>query len=180
MSRREIGDLFQSPILLDLSILIMENSLVLKEKIYETLQARFVDTDLFIVDIQVSATARINIFVDGKENITIQQCAETSRFIEEYLESNGLVGEKYWLEVSSPGLDEPFKVVQQYEKWLEKPVEILLLSGTKEIGNLKSFDNETISIEIPEQKKKKEIIPAELKTFNRADIKYTRKHFVFK
>lgn len=158
----------------------MENIDILKEKISAVLTERFDGTDLFIVDIQVTVTNRIAVFVDGKENITIQQCAEISRFLENYLETNGLVGEKYWLEVSSPGLDEPFKVSAQYEKWLEKPVEVLLISGIKEIGTLKAYDGESVTIELPEQKKKKEIIPAELKTYTQADIKYTRKHFVFK
>lgn len=158
----------------------MENIEILKDKIVAVLTERFQETDFFIVDIQVTVTQKITVFVDGKENITIQQCAEISRFLENYLETNGLVGERYWLEVSSPGLDEPFKVAQQYEKWLEKPVEVLLTSGIKEIGTLKAFDEASVTIELPEQKKKKEIIPAELKTFAQADIKYTRKHFVFK
>lgn len=44
------------------------------------------------------------VFVDGMENIRIEQCAEISRFLEAYLEENGLVGEKYTMEVSSPGI----------------------------------------------------------------------------
>lgn len=159
----------------------MENTDNLKQKITEALDERFQDTDLFIVDIQISAAPRIVVFLDGKiEHVTIQQCASISRYLEEYLETNGLVGEKYWLEVSSPGLEEPFKVAQQYVKWLNKPVEVLLLSGIKEVGELKAFDEDSVTIEVPENKIKKEIIPAEQKTFAQADIKYTRKHFVFK
>lgn len=158
----------------------MESIDTLKEKISQVLTERFEGTDLFIVDIQITVTQKIALFVDGKENITIQQCAEISRFVENYLESNGLVGEKYLLEVSSPGLDEPFKVPQQYEKWLGKEVEVLLTSGIKEIGSLQAFDDVSVTIEIPEQKKKKEIIPAVSKTFAQSEIKYTRKHFVFK
>ena len=159
----------------------MENIDNLKQKVTEALVERFVDTDFFLVDIQISVAPRIVVFIDGKtEHINIRECARISRYLEEFLESNALVGEKYWLEVSSPGLEEPFKVEQQYIKWLNKPVEVLLLDGIKEIGELKAFDENSVTIEIPEQKKKKEIIPAELKTFAKADIKYSRKHFVFK
>ncbi|HUH74396.1 MAG TPA: hypothetical protein VLZ75_08295 [Chitinophagales bacterium] len=159
----------------------MENIDNLKLKITEAIEERIQDTDLFLVDIQISVTSRIGVFLDGKtEHITIKQCTDISRFLENYLESNALVGEKYLLEVSSPGLDEPFKVTEQYVKWLNKPVEVLLLSGIKEIGELKAFDENSVTIEVAEQKKKKEIIPAEQKTFANADIKYTRKHFVFK
>lgn len=153
---------------------------VLKDKISTTLTEKFEGTDIFIVDIRVTASGNIAVFIDDKQNITISTCVEVSRFLENYLESNELVNEKYKLEVSSPGMDEPFKVPQQYQKWINNPVEVLLNSGIKEIGKLQSFDDDSITIELPEMKKKKEIIPAEIKTYARADIKYTRKHFVFK
>jgi len=158
----------------------MENTESLKENIWSTLTAHFEGTTLFVVDVQVSVTGKITVYADGESNITIQQCAEISRFLENYLETEGLVGEKYLLEVSSPGLDEPFKVPQQYSKWLNREVEVLLRSGVKETGTLTAFDEQGVTIVVPEQKKKKEVIPAETKTFSNDDIKYTRKHFVFK
>lgn len=159
----------------------MKDVAVVKERIIDSLTERFEDTDFFIVEVQVTPTGNVNVFVDNlKENINIQQCVDLSRYLENYLESNELVSEKYKLEVSSPGMDEPFRVPQQYEKWTSKPVEVLLKSGIKEVGNLIAFTEEKITIEIPEKKKKKEIIPAEQKTYDFADIKYTRKHFVFK
>lgn len=162
------------------SFFIMVDIEVLKNKISTTLTDKFEGTDLFIVDIRVTGSRNISVFIDDKQNIPISTCVEVSRFLENFLESNDLVHEKYKLEVSSPGMDEPFKVPQQYQKWINQPVEVLLNSGVKEIGKLKSFDDESITIELPEKKKKKEIIPAEIKTHARADIKYTRKHFVFK
>ncbi len=152
----------------------------IKEGIISALTEKFEDSDYFIVDVQVTPVGHINVFIDNEKNITIDECAGFSRFLENFLESNGLVGEKYRLEVSSPGMSEPFKVPRQYQKWIEKPVEVLLRTGIKEIGVLKTYDTDSLSVEIPEQKKKKEIIPAEIKTFALADIKYTRKHFVFK
>ena len=117
----------------------------LKTVINEIL-APFVDERaLFIVDIKVSASSKIMVFVDGMENIRIEQCAEISRFLEAYLEENGLVGEKYTMEVSSPGMGSPLLVEQQYEKSINKPVEVLMDSGIKIEGTLLSKDENSIT-----------------------------------
>lgn len=158
----------------------MEATTTLQEQIWQTLETYFGDTPYFVVDVQVTPTQKISVFADGVANITIDKCAEISRFLENYLETNGLVGEKYWLEVSSPGMDEPLKVPQQYQKTIGREVEVLLFSGIKEIGILKAFSESGIQIEIPEEKKKKEIIPAVVKDIPFDEIKYTKKHFVFK
>lgn len=158
----------------------MEATTTLQEQIRQTLETYFGDTPFFVVDVHVTPTQRISVFADGEANITIDKCAEISRFLENYLETNGLVGEKYWLEVSSPGMDEPLKVPQQYKKTIGREVEVLLFSGIKEIGILKDFSENGIQIEIPEEKKKKEIIPAVIKDIPFDEIKYTKKHFVFK
>jgi ribosome maturation factor RimP len=158
----------------------MEATTTLQEQIWQTLETYFGETPFFVVDVHVTPTQRISVFADGEANITIDKCAEISRFLENHLETNGLVGEKYWLEVSSPGMDEPLKVPQQYKKTIGREVEVQLFSGIKEIGILKGFSENGIQIEIPEEKKKKEIIPAVVKDIPFDEIKYTKKHFVFK
>jgi ribosome maturation factor RimP len=152
----------------------------IKSEIEHALAEHFEGTALFLVDIQINPTGKIVVFADGPENITVEQCAKISRFLENFLESNALVGEKYTLEVSSPGMDEALKVPQQYQKCIGREMEVLLKNGQKEIGVLKAFSETNISIEIPEQKKKKEVIPAEEKHFSFEDIKNVKKHFVFK
>ena len=52
----------------------------LKTVINEILAPFVAERALFIVDIKVSASSKIMVFVDGMENIRIEQCAEISRF----------------------------------------------------------------------------------------------------
>ncbi|HMW93574.1 MAG TPA: hypothetical protein PKY92_05610, partial [Chitinophagales bacterium] len=93
----------------------MENSIQLKEQIEQYLNNNIDNTTMFVVDVKVLPTNKIEVFLDRSDtNITIDECAKISRKLEEYLESNQLVGEKYTLEVSSPGMDQPFKVPQQF------------------------------------------------------------------
>src|SRR3954465_2646140 len=114
----------------------MDKQSQLKGVIEKELSKYFENSDLFLVEVSVLLNNKIEIFADGKVNITIDQCAGISRYIENYLETNGYVGEKYTLEASSPGMDQPLKVTQQFEKQVRKPVDVVLKNGNKITGTL--------------------------------------------
>ena len=62
-------------------------------------------------------TTVIQVFVDTDIGITIDQCASISRDLAGSIESEGsLTGVRYQLEVSSPGLDQPLRLLRQYHK----------------------------------------------------------------
>lgn len=142
----------------------------LKTVIYEILAPYVAERELFIVDVKVSASAKIIVFVDGMENIKIEKCAEISRFLEAYLEENGLVGEKYTLEVSSPGMGSPLLVEQQYDKSIDKLVEILLDSGIKMEGILLSKDENSVTLKV-EKKVKQKVVEEQEVNIPRLNIK---------
>ncbi|MBK7505091.1 MAG: ribosome assembly cofactor RimP [Bacteroidetes bacterium] len=142
----------------------------LKTVINEILAPFVAERALFIVDIKVSASSKIMVFVDGMENIRIEQCAEISRFLEVYLEENGLVGEKYTMEVSSPGMGSPLLVEQQYEKSINKPVEVLMDSGIKIEGTLLSKDENSITLKV-EKKVKQKVVEEQEVNIPRLNIK---------
>ena len=66
------------------------------------------------------------------------------RWIESQLE---LETENFELEVSSPGLDQPFKVLQQYQKYMGKAVEVKLADGQKVEGKLLEVNPNGIYLE---------------------------------
>lgn len=142
----------------------------LKTVINDILAPFVAERALFIVDIKVSASSKIMVFVDGMENIRIEQCAEISRFLEAYLEENGLVGEKYTMEVSSPGMGSPLLVEQQYEKSINKPVEVLMDSGIKIEGTLLSKDENSITLKV-EKKVKQKVVEEQEVNIPRLNIK---------
>jgi ribosome maturation factor RimP len=142
----------------------------LKTVINEILAPFVAERALFIVDIKVSASSKIMVFVDGMQNIRIEQCAEISRFLEAYLEENGLVGEKYTMEVSSPGMGSPLLVEQQYEKSIDKLVEVLMDSGIKIEGTLLSKDENSITLKV-EKKVKQKVVEEQEVSIPRLNIK---------
>jgi len=91
-------------------------------------------TELFLVAVRVSSAGKITVLTDKKGGITIDECVSISRFIEKNLNRDE---EDYELMVSSPGLDMPFMVKEQYFKCEGKNVEIISTEGSKISGLLK-------------------------------------------
>lgn len=146
----------------------------------ETIQAiseEFIKgTDLFLVAVKVSSSNRISVLADKKENITIDECAALHRHIENSLDRDK---EDFELQVSSPGLDLPFSVIQQYYKNEGRKVEVVNNDGVKYTGKLKNitsggFDLET---EVKAKGKTKEIKNL---SFNFDQVKSTRVILIIK
>ncbi len=75
--------------------------------------------DAFLVDVQVRnerGAKLVQIFVDTDAGIRIDQCAAISRDVAREFESHHLLEGKFHLEVSSPGIDKPLKLLRQYQK----------------------------------------------------------------
>ncbi len=108
--------------------------------------------DFFVVDTRVSSSNRITVFVDRVEGISIDECAKVSRFIENHLDREK---EDFELIVSSPGLDAPFTVHEQYLKNIGKKIKIQLKNGETHLGKLTAVEKDTVTLEEQEKKKKK-------------------------
>lgn len=156
----------------------MDKLTQLKDIIENEITAYFTGKDLFLVDIKVLSNGKIEIFADSPSNITIDECVQISRYIHQHLEVNNLMTDNLSLDVSSPGIDEPLKVPQQFQKQLNKQVDVVLKNGLKITGELLSADELEIKIKEVIKIKKSETI--EEHTFRFDEIKSVKKHFNFK
>jgi len=116
-----------------------------ENKLRSLLKDPGLDVDFFLVDLQVLTDNKVRIYVDNMKGITIDECVRISRFLEARLDEAGYVFE---LEVSSPGLDMPFKVPEQFEKSIGKTVQVNMDDGKKKTGRLLSFNGDTIEMEV--------------------------------
>ncbi|HOW08304.1 MAG TPA: ribosome assembly cofactor RimP [Bacteroidales bacterium] len=112
-------------------------------------------TGIFLVAVRVSSSNKITVLADRKEGITIDDCVNIHRMIEKNFDRDS---EDYELQVSSPGLEMPFVVMEQYYKNEGRKVSVIDNEGNKFTGILKNvtaggFDLET---EIKLKGKKKE------------------------
>lgn len=109
-------------------------------------------TSIFLVDVKVDTSNRILVELDKPEGITIDECVNISRMIECSFDREV---EDYELEVSSPGLTEPFKVIGQYRKNCGRMVDVVKKDGQKINGLLQSIDDEGIVLEVKTKIKEK-------------------------
>jgi ribosome maturation factor RimP len=123
------------------------------------------DKDLFLVAVKISSTGRITILADKKNGITIDECARLSRYIENNLDRNI---EDYELQVSSPGLDMPFLVREQYLKNEGKRIEVTDMTGMKLTGILKNVTEGGFELETEVGKNS----PGKSKSTEKKDISF--------
>ena len=136
------------------------------------------DSGYFLVDVRIKPTNNFKIFIDGDQGITIEKCVQINRALYKKLEELGLfpTGD-FSLEVSSPGLDEPLKLLRQYKKNIGRQVELILQDGSKKEGRLMEVSEDGIIVEETKGKnKKKEVINH---TFLFDNIKTTKIQVVF-
>jgi len=152
----------KSPILLTILLMISEEfikSIILQE---------IKNSDLFLIDVMVSASKKINVFVDGMNGITVKNCASLSMAIEKNIDQEN---DDYELEVSSPGLDKPLKLHIQYEKNLGRVLDIITKDGNKITGELIKVSEDCIEIKTKKKEKKKKELVLKNYVFDFSDIK---------
>ncbi len=111
--------------------------------IRELAETALQDTDCFLVDVHVTPMNKIIVLIDREGSVAIGQCVSVSRFIEKSLDREV---EDFELEVSSAGLDQPFKVLRQYTKNIGKEVDVKLIDGKKVKGNLVNANDKEITL----------------------------------
>ncbi len=83
---------------------------------------------LELVDVEIFRAGRrrvVRIYIGKREGISVDDCANMSRDLSALLDAEGfLENEAYMLEVSSPGLDRPFKTVRDYRRNLGRQVRV--------------------------------------------------------
>jgi ribosome maturation factor RimP len=110
---------------------------MIEKKKIESLVDEFIKgTELFRVAVKVSSANKIIVLADKKNGITIDECVGIHRHIENNFDREV---EDFELQVSSPGLDHPFAVIEQYYKNEGKKVEVIDNEGTKSTGILKNI-----------------------------------------
>ena len=132
-------------------------------KISELLHEKFTEeefTDCFLIEISVRPKNKLVIYIDSDSGVTFQKCQRISRHLEQYLDSEGWLGEKYTLEVSSPGIGRPLKLRRQYPRNIGREMEIVATETEGPLkGKLIAVTDEAITLEtvrkFKEGKKKK-------------------------
>lgn len=94
----------------------------------------------------------LRVFIDKEGGVTVDDCAQMSGFFEDVLDMTDSVSGRYVLEVSSPGLNRPLRVLTHFQKVVGQKVQIVLfdkLNGRKNFkGILKDVLEKDVTLEI--------------------------------
>ena len=139
------------------------------------------DTDQFMVSVEVKPGNNIQVEVDSMSGIGVQEFMAISRHIEGSLDREI---EDFSLRVSSPGVGEAYKVLDQYKKNVGRKVKVKTNDDRELVGELFSFDNEQICVKTKERKKvegkkSKQVVEEDI-TIRLQNIKETNTEISFK
>lgn len=116
------------------------------------------DNDVFIVSIRIKPTNNFKVYLDADSGLSIEKCIRINRALYKAIEEKGWYPNgDFSLEVSSPGVDEPLKMLRQYKKNVGRKLEVVFTDDTKKEGKLTSVDENSIHIEYTEGKNKKAV-----------------------
>jgi len=122
---------------------------MIENRIAEVLSKRFEEEDLhscFLINVERQKNNKVVVYVDADDQLTIDMCRRISRFLEHKIEEESWLPEKYTLDVSSPGIDNPLRLHRQYVKNIGRRVSVSL-DGDKVKGKLVKVEQEHIEVE---------------------------------
>jgi ribosome maturation factor RimP len=152
-----------------------------REKIVRLVEDKLTASDSYLVDVTVKPGNLIVVEIDNDRAVGIDDCVALSRYLESQLNREE---EDFELEVGSAGITSPFKVLRQYVKNVGNEVEVLLKSGVKLTGVLKSADETGITLSVEKKVKpegaKRKVTVEEEQRYTYDEIKYTKYLIRFK
>ena len=145
------------------SIMSTDKNLEIVRSIIE----RLLTEDVFLVDMKVKPINNFKIFLDADSGLGIEKCIKINRALYKQMEEMGLYPEgDFSLEVSSPGLTEPLKMLRQYHKNVGRAVAVTNLEDETKEGELIAVTENEVTLKITEGKGKKEVIRDEVIPFD--------------
>ena len=130
------------------------------DEVYKSIKSTADGMDIEIVDIVYDNKSNaLTIFIETESGVDLDTCEKFHRAIDTVIdELDPSYGEPYTLNVSSPGLDRPFKTQRDFERNLQKEVEVKLyapLKGKKFIeGVLTDYDENSVTVKTEKEELK--------------------------
>jgi ribosome maturation factor RimP len=122
--------------------------------------------DFYLVEVRFNpANKKAEVYIDSDSGLSLGDTSRINRYLQERIDESGILGEKYILDVSSPGVGRPLKLVRQYTKNIGRTLEVTFKEEGEERplkrkGILTQVNGETsitIQYDIKEKQGKKKI-----------------------
>ena len=127
----------------------------IEERVEELLKDKIENIGYSLYDVEYAKEGQnyyLRIFIDSPKGIDLNDCEKVSNEINELLDQADYIKEQYFLEVSSPGVERILRKDIHLAENIGKQVEAKLYKKDENenknyIGELKAFDNDTITID---------------------------------
>jgi ribosome maturation factor RimP len=112
------------------------------------------EPSVFVVDIEFKpGGGKLLVLIDSDGPLTIEQCRSLNRQLSNKLDETDYGDTPYILEVSSPGIDRPLKLLRQYGKHVGREFRIVLKAKTELLGKLIELKEGAITLQLKDKKK---------------------------
>ncbi len=116
-------------------------------KLQETMPFELVDVEF----VKEAGEYYLRAYCDKEGGIGVDDCADISRALSDWLDQEDFISEGYILEVSSPGLGRTLKKDKDFVREMGKEVEVKLYKAIEKrkdfSGTLVAFDKDMLTIE---------------------------------
>ena len=120
--------------------------MITAEALHGAIAGYLAEKGLFLVDIEISKDNDITIAIESSGgDVKIENCVDIDHIVAGVFDRDV---EDYSLTVTSAGLDQPFKVLQQYQKFVGSEVEVVVKGGGKMKGVLSSATEEGFEVTV--------------------------------
>lgn len=99
--------------------------------------------ELFLIELIFESGNKILVEVDGDKGLTLKECMRISRYIEQNLDREE---EDFGLEVTSPDVAKPLKVIRQYKKNIGRILTVKTIDNKIIEGTLIEANENEISL----------------------------------
>src|SRR5574343_355928 len=127
------------------------------------------NSSLFLVEFSISESYKITVTLDGDNGVTLQDCIDVSRAVENNLDREE---QDFSLEVASAGVSSPLKLVRQYKKNIGRNLKVKTNASETIEAKLEAADDDKITLTWSAREPKKIGKGKETVTHQR-DIPYT-------
>ncbi|HAO98990.1 MAG TPA: ribosome maturation factor RimP [Fibrobacteres bacterium] len=127
---------------------VLEKISALARGVAETHNVELVDIELF----RAGRRRMVRLYIGKASGVGVEDCARVSRELSTLLDAEDVLeGEAYTLEVSSPGLDRPFKTLGDWRRNLGREVRVTCrepVDGKFQYqGRLETVDENTVQLD---------------------------------
>lgn len=136
----------------------------LKEKLSPSVAKALEDLKAELVDITFTrqkGEMTVTVFVYKKEGLDIDILQKASERLDPIFEAEKELKDKYYLEISSPGINRPIETDDDFRRNMDMKLDAKLKNKEKYIGILKKYDEESFTLDCD----------GELIEIKRADVK---------